>query len=218
MSHNCNKYIISEGKFIRDFEGMYREFDDPWSQAADVKNDLFNNTAFFLLHQVVSRKNLRIQRILDVGCAFGYHAGSLLALCRGEHYTGTDVSATAIQKAVEHLPKELRSRTTFKVSDLRKLEPQFHSQFDLVFSSKTLYYVAPEIDTVLEHLCTYLRPAGLFCFVYNTTAEAFSNRWLTYEGLRDKLLGRGFRSCVFAELNRFSEEICAIGVFEAPSA
>ena len=79
MSHRCNKYIIKDGKFIRDFEGMYRHFEDPWDQRAKSQNDSMNNLAFWLLSHTYNGENLRKpQNILDIGCAEGYHARRLL--------------------------------------------------------------------------------------------------------------------------------------------
>jgi len=35
-------YVIKDGKFVGDFEGMYQNFEDPWLQSVD-DNNIFNS-------------------------------------------------------------------------------------------------------------------------------------------------------------------------------
>ena len=42
-------YVIKDGKFIGDFEGMYRNFDDPWHQSREDPH-LFRDEALKLEH------------------------------------------------------------------------------------------------------------------------------------------------------------------------
>lgn len=97
MSHEANDYLIRDGRFVRDFEAVYRAVADPWEQEATSDSDVLNATAFALLHALVRKRTVR--SILDVGCATGYHAIPLLQLAPGARYTGIDVSPTAIARA-----------------------------------------------------------------------------------------------------------------------
>ena len=102
----------------------------------------------------------------------------------------------------------------FAANDIRIECEEFVKEFDLIFCSQTIYYVAPEIDAVIRNISTYLAPGGIFCYCYNSVEDAFTERWLTYEKLRGKVLESGFKEKVFVEINRFSHEKYAIGVFE----
>ena len=219
MDHNCNDFIIRDGQFVRDFEGMYKGIRDPWGQNEHAKTDLFNSLALFHLGQIFPYvKQLNEHgSVLDAGCGFGNHAGVLRSIVRGGDYIGVDISATAIEKAKSQFEGELCS---FEVNDLTKYSTKFSNNFDLIFSSKTLYYVGPEIDRVIKNLSAYLKNAGVLCFVYNQSADSFSNKWLTYSLLREKILDAKFLERSFFKVVRYvgkdgeKEEDCAIGVFQ----
>lgn len=214
MDHSCNKFIIKEGKFIRDFEGMYQHLHDPWQQKETSGSDLMNNAAFYFLSELIKKEGIRLKDILDIGCALGYYAPRLLSLpdSKESFYVGTDVSSTVIAKA--DCSPSLKSRVRFVPDDIRVLNDAFRSKFDLIFSAKTLYYVAPEIDRVLENVESYLSSNGLFCLTYNQRGDSFSNQWLTYELLRKKLLDRRFIEKLFVEINRLSAETFMIGIYQ----
>lgn len=85
---------------------------------------------------------------------------------------------------------------------------------DLIFCAKTIYYVSPEIDIVLKNIDAYLKNNGLFVFTYNQRDDSFSNKFLTYELLRIKILSYGkFEEIHFIEMNRFSSEKKIIGMY-----
>jgi len=214
-SHPCNEYIIKDGKFIRDFEAMYQNVLDPWNQKARHQESLLNNSTFWFLQDVI-RMGKPPRSILDIGCSEGYYAKNLLKISEYPQamYVGTDVSSTVIQKAKLSTSVKEKHRVSFYVDDIRILNKEFIGRFDLVFSSKTLYYVAPEIDLVLNHIDSYLVENGFFCFNINTTPDAFSNKWMTYEILRKKILEKEYIEKIFVEINRFGQETLVIGIYQ----
>jgi len=217
MGHNCNNFIIKEGRFVRDFEGMYQEIEDPWEQNELAESHLFNSHALFHLGNIFPSIS-KIQgkgSVLDAGCGFGNHS-KILASMVGGNYVGVDVSQTAIAKAKSRSKDELCS---FEANDLTKHTKKFSNKFDLIYCSQTLYYLGPEIDDVIKNLLDYLKKSGVFCFVYNQSADSFSNQWLTYNLLREKLLKIGLIEKSFFKIVRFvgeeaKEEDCAIGVYQ----
>jgi len=216
MTDNCNDYIIKNGEFLRDFEGMYKNIVDPWNQKKDQDSDIAVFIAFQLLRHITNSKKLSIKSIMDIGCADGYHARKLRDLFTKDErfeYLGTDISNTVISRA-KSLTKDYQFDCTFIVDDICKYNDSFLNKFDIVFSSRTLYYVAPEIDAVIHNIENYLLSNGIFCFVYNQSKDAFTSQWLTYEILRDKLIDMNFVEHSFIELNRYSDEVTAIGVFQ----
>ncbi len=36
--NDYHKYVINDGKFVGDFENMYKDCDDPWNQSVEVKS------------------------------------------------------------------------------------------------------------------------------------------------------------------------------------
>jgi len=68
MSHECNNYIIKNGTFIRDFEKMYKNIEDPWNQnknGVDVVFDIFVTLMKYIKIEAESDRKLSV---LDVGC------------------------------------------------------------------------------------------------------------------------------------------------------
>ena len=208
-SRNCNDYIIKDGNFIRDFETMYQEVHDPWSQEENSENDIHFLSTCFWLRQLLKSETFKIESILDIGCATGYQANGLIQSTNAKSYIGTDVSPTVIQRATE---KHGDNRKVFEVDDISKKNKNYISKFDFIFSSRTLYYVAPDIETVIENVDCYLKPNGLFCFIYNQKSDSFTNKWLTYEKL-DELLYKSLNRLLFAELSDESDESVAIGIY-----
>ena len=212
MAHKCNEFIIKNGKFIRDFDTMYQSIEDPWDQELNYSYCFINRLTLMCLSDVISVQGCDVNTILDIGCAAGCFSDDLLLLSGGNgFYKGLDISQSVIDKAKN---KNKNQRCTFDVGDIRCFNKNFECKFDLVFSSKTIYYVAPEIDVALENINKYLNENGLFCFNYNAPRDAFSNQWLTYELLREKLFSLRFSEKRFIEVNRLSQEVCAIGVFQ----
>ncbi len=190
---------------------MYREIDDPWGQRENDKNDILLETALFLLKKYSERSKISVNQVLDIGCADGYHEKRFMNLYPEAIITGVDISETVINIAANKYKNE--KRVVFQSNDIREYYSKFSNKFDIIYSSKTLYYVAPEIDEVLNNIGSYIKPNGVFCFIYNQTSDAFTNQWLTYEGLRAKLLGRGYSEHAFIEFGRFGDESTAIGIF-----
>ena len=216
VTDKCNKYIINNGKFIRDFEGMYKNINDPWNQQRDSDSDIPVFLAIQLLCFIVNSHRILVKSIMDIGCADGYHAIKLKHIFTEggkQEYFGTDISSTVIKRA-ESLIRNLQFDCRFSVDDITKYNDSLTNRFDVIFSSKTLYYVAPEIDAVIDNISTYLSSKGVFCFVYNQSKDSYTSQWLTYELLREKLLALGFIEHSFVEIDRYSEEVTAIGVYQ----
>lgn len=214
MDSDCNKFIISNEEFTRDFEKMYKNVPDPWGQEEKHEECMMNTSAFWFLSRIIDQ-NQKIKTIADIGCAKGYYSKELLSLTeRGTgDYFGTDISQTAIMEAEKRLVDN-HDQIQFIVDDIRVINEHFINKFDLIFSAKTLYYVAPEIDQVLLNIFSYLAPNGLLCFTYNSRTDSFSNKWLTYSLLREKILKLGLNERLFVEINRYGEEKLAIGIFQ----
>ena len=204
MSHAANEFIIRDGDFVRDFEGMYQHVEDPWDQQRNCDSDLLLRSSYWFLGEVLRVRQHKLSHILDLGCGSGHCAEPLLSLGGdAAHYTGIDISETAIIRAFQHVHEawpELTARVHFETGDIRHLNPKLVSKFSLIYCGKTLYYVGPEIDVCVNHIGAYLSDGGLLCYTYNQRDDSFSNRYLTYDILRAKLLDYGFEEKIFVEI------------------
>lgn len=213
MSHSCNDHIIKNGKLVRDFEAMYQNFIDPWNQEANYGKEYGPNLALCALKISIQNLAKPIDKVLDIGCASGYHAPSFLNLPCGS-YVGTDISETIINKANKN---NKDSRISFKSEDvLTSFSSSHENQYDLVFCAGTLYYVAPEIasGTVINNIFKYCKKDGLFVYVYNSrTGHSFTDKWITLPEIRNKLTDY-FEEIFYCEIKLEDNEIVSIGILK----
>jgi SAM-dependent methyltransferase len=207
MSHKCNQYIVKNDEFVRNFEEMYLVYEDPWEQQQNAVDCITTSLTFSVLERLIELK--KIKQILDIGCANGYYAKNLTKIFFDANYIGTDISKTVIDRA-----RAKERDLSFIVNDIRVRNDEFVNQFELIFSAKVLYYVAPEIDDTLKNIDCYLKNGGYFSFIYNHRSDSFSNKWLNYELLREKVLSLGYKEIHFMEINRFSSEKFSSGLFQ----
>lgn len=203
---------------------MYKAYDDPWGQKESYSSDISTRIYFALLQQLhlqVKPTNQSYGKspddqsaefsILDIGCAQGYHSKLFRQWKPRSIYVGTDISKTVIEQAAF---MHGANKTIFETDDCRVRNNAYQDGFDLVFSSKTLYYVGPEIDRVIGNISTYLVKGGYFSFIYNQRDDSFSNQWLTYEKLRKILRGNKFEEVSFTIAKLNAEEDVAIGFYQ----
>lgn len=71
MSSNKKKsyhdYVIKDGKFIGDFEGMYENCNDPWNQSTQPGKYSRISGIYHLL-------NFNIKSVVECGYGLGYYA------------------------------------------------------------------------------------------------------------------------------------------------
>ncbi len=200
---NCNDFIIKDSKdFVRDFETMYKQVEDPWGQEARGEED----TSFRLL--VSALKNIYSgKRMVDIGCGPGHLSKAFKAQLNVESYIGCDVSKAAIIKASQLNPD-------VEFFELNIIENSRDFKADLVTALKTLYYCAPEIDVTINNIYEMLLPNGFLAYSYNIKDDSFTKKFLDIETLREKLVIRGFKRAFISDYYYINEERIAIDIFQ----
>jgi SAM-dependent methyltransferase len=94
------------------------------------------------------------QRILDLGCGTGRHAGVLAAA--GVEVVGVDQDERMLDKARAEVPS-----VTFVRVDARAFGPDDVGRFDGCFSNAALHWMTPQ-DAVLRNVRSVLLPGGRF--------------------------------------------------------
>ena len=141
-SRDYHDYFIKDGRFVGQFEEMYRYTDDPWHIEA-LGRRLDMDAALFLLKN--SHESYR--KILDLGCGKGFFTNLLLELDPDEVWA-CDVSETAISQAQARYTDP---RLRFFASDLTHIEdiPAPENYFDLVVMAQTIWCILPQIEDIL---------------------------------------------------------------------
>jgi len=180
---NPNKYIIKNNKFIRDFDKLYKNIDDPWNQK---KNFEFSEQFIFCISGLLNylNKNKKKISVLDVGAGSGILKKYLN---KNFKYLGTDIHKKKMKNVI--------------FDDVKILNKSFINKYDLIFCLKTIYYVSDDIKLVLNNFKKYLKKNGLLIISYNLTKNSYSNKFLTDLKLKN-LLNNHFKELFTIEINR----------------
>ena len=180
---NPNKYLISNEKFIRNFELMYKKISDPWNQ----KKQFFSGEQYLFLFSYINlmkNKFKKKKNVLDVGAGSGELKKMLNKNFR---YHGIDIHKKKIKNVI--------------YDDINCFNKSFSKKFDIIFCLKTIYYLGDNINKVLGHFQKYLKKGGILIISYNLKKDSFSNKYLTDLKLR-KLLLKKFKEILTIEMNR----------------
>lgn len=180
---NPNKFLISNGKFIRNFELMYKKIRDPWNQ----KKDFFSGEQYLFLFSYINFLNNKFKKnknVLDVGAGSGQLKKMLN---KNFKYLGTDIHKKKIKDVI--------------YDDINVFNKSFSKKFHVIFCLKTIYYLGDNINKILKNFKKYLKKGGLLIISYNLKKNSFSNKYLTDIKLR-KLLLKEFKEVSTIEINR----------------
>ena len=128
MAEPYHPYVFQDGRFVGDFESMYRSGErdsfDPWHQ-----DDVENAWILELL------EGQRADQLLDLGCGKGALTAKVAQQVGALLTRGIDCSPTAIRAAKERYPS-----LQFHVGDVMRAVDRWGYQ-DLVIASEILSYV-----------------------------------------------------------------------------
>ena len=154
-SQDYRDYVIKDGRFIGEFEQMYRNIDDPWGTVENV-GSLKNNLLLALIAHINSVH--QIDRALHAGCALGALTARLKkTLGESSQVWGCDISETAINKATASYPG-----IDFLVHDLADIQSVSFPKgsLDLIVMAETMWYVLPWLAEIMAYFHALLQPGG----------------------------------------------------------
>lgn len=134
-------YVIKDGKFIGQFEEMYKKFDDPWHQLEAVDH------SYSRFHTVLSLRKLNAVSVLEAGCGLGVFTNYISAALPKMRIVGMDISREAIKKARCSYPT-----LQFMVGDLREIDKLGLGAFDVIILSEIMWYILQDLDKIIEKL------------------------------------------------------------------
>lgn len=147
------KEIDGQLKYIGDFDGLYRDVEDPWGQNTLEE---YKQRRLFIINSLVG---LNPKSILDVGCGFG-HTTQLINILITKDVLGVDISGKAIAKAKEMFPA-----VSFETRDILKNFP--NRKFDIVLFDSILWYILNGLDNLVKRVYEILNDNGHFVIFQN---------------------------------------------------
>ena len=144
MSGDLTKYsryqdnVIKNGRLVGEFDVMYRDFDDPWSQTETG----LNTKRSIILHHI---KRTSAKKVLELGSGLGYLTNEINNLV--VDVLGLEISQTAVQKASLRFPN-----CRFVVGDI--LDQNIYNDFlpDMVLMPEITWYVLDKLDDFVSML------------------------------------------------------------------
>lgn len=182
-----------ELKFVGDFEGLYKNIEDPWQQSGqDGYMGKYYVYSRANLLSATQRYGLRVMYGLEIGCGHG-HVTELLESASGAEvvWEGMDVSPTAIGLARDLFPSR-----QFYVNDIcaeNRLHPAMHpSRYRQVVLGQILWYVLHRIDVVVANIHSILLDDGFLIISQSFLREQHYGKEIVdgFHGLVKLLLER----------------------------
>ena len=149
MEKNYQDYVISNGKLVGDFEGMYENFDDPWHQSA--QDHIFDSRRQIAINYCNRlRAKYGASKVVELGCGFGHLTESLRK--NGFDALGTDISKTAIKKASNLYPE-----SRFKQLSFNDFDNLFSLKPSILIMAEITWYILDDLDQFLVRLNEYAK-------------------------------------------------------------
>lgn len=134
-------YVIKDGKFVGEFEQMYRDYNDPWEQTIREASRSEKIIAINLL------KRFGLRRVIELGCGLGGFTEMIRSA--GIDILGVDISSTAISKA-----KKMHVNCNFKVGDILDFSLYREYKPDAIIMAEITWYVLDKLDSFVNFLRT----------------------------------------------------------------
>ena len=145
MRERYQDYVIRDGKFVGEFEDMYKKFPDPWLQSNKDNLQLCptrNYTSLLI-------KKYNIKSLIEFGCGLGKTTNMLSNLTNCQ-IVGVDISETAIAKAKASFP-----HLDFEVGTVEELER--FSQKEAVLFAELTWYILPQLSEIFIGMKKHLK-------------------------------------------------------------
>ena len=141
LRKEMHKYTISNGKLVGDFEGLYKNFKDPFLQSTKEK---FETSKKIIINycQLLQNNKIRKLRTLEIGCGFGQLTSNLSKL-KFKSF-GTDISSTAITKAKKIGKGKFYTSSFLNFELYKKINP------DVIILAEISWYVLPELKKFIK--------------------------------------------------------------------
>lgn len=201
MGHN--DYIFSkeagEFRFLRRFEDMYRNCDDPHGQSCELER-LDYQLVTIALRKILSgpRDSDRPARVLDLGCGLGFFTSHVKSLFPSAEVSGCDISTTALEKARRRSPD-----CTYFPIDLKLSQTLPARTYDVVIALDVLYYFTDvEIADVVMNVGSLVEVGGFLLAGYHLPEEMSFGRYIRgLNDARELFTPRGFEFCLTLDVN-----------------
>lgn len=153
-THNPGDLVMKDGRLIGDFEGLYKNCDDPWGQSELAESlDTSRLLALAYCKKICENELRQPNRLVELGCSHGYMTNHLTQ--KNFSAFGIDVTETAIWQARSKHPD-----STFSVGDIENFKAIAELNPDIFIMAEITWYVLEKLDSFLKELRRYAEEKG----------------------------------------------------------
>lgn len=134
-------FVIRDGNFVGLFDEMYKSCSDPWPESEEDYVRLPTTSHFPRL-----LRDNHIRTAFSLGCGTGRHISWLSGQCPDTKFSGSDISATAIEIGRALFPGLAINQGS--VSDFVQSDPMF----DCLILREVLWYILDDWSALVEFL------------------------------------------------------------------
>ena len=141
-------------EFVGDFESLYKNEDDPWSQSGNDGeiSHYYDHSRKRLANQL---QQINPDSLLEVGCGLGYTTKIIQEFLPECNIVGMDISATAIKKAVKLFPN-----LNFISGNISSINFSSNVKYEIVILNQLLWYILESLSHTFENCFSILNPNG----------------------------------------------------------
>lgn len=181
MNYKHNQYIFKvekdELQFLRDFDGMYADCEDPHGQSKAIENLSYQLVLTAMERAVAILRDDRGDElsILDIGCGLGYFTAHLKEKFPEAFVCGVDISQTALTRAAQ-----IASGCAFRQADIKEITTVDSGKpFNIIVALDCLYYFnEEEIECVLTNIYALMAEGGFLMVGYHLPEEMRFGRYI----------------------------------------
>ena len=156
-----NNYVFEKDKdgkliFIGDFDGLYKDEDDPWLQSCKDENEMSKYYNFSRNNLINLIEKYDLNNILEVGCGLGVTTDYIKSSLKVD-ITGMDISKTAIDKAQQEY-------TDIDFINGNIINYQSDKYYDTIILMQILWYILETWEDTIENCCNLLSIGGNILF------------------------------------------------------
>jgi len=159
------KPIGNKLEFIGDFESLYKNEDDPWSQSGDVGEirHYYEHSRTELTNKL---KEINPDSLLEIGCGLGYTTKIIQKSLPSCSVMGMDISKEAISRARKLFPD-----LDFVSGDIRSIYSSSsrcshsgmrasYKKYDVIILNQLLWYILESLSKTFENCFSLLKSGG----------------------------------------------------------
>jgi SAM-dependent methyltransferase len=142
-------------EFVGDFEGYYKNIQDPWGQSGDDERlqNLYKESRNYLINSINNLFDVHIG--CEIGCGIGYVTKQLNDRLEHMKWDGIDISPTAIEKA-----KNKFKNIDFFCGNICSTDLKIDKKYDVVVLNQILWYILVDLETVFKNINDLLNKNG----------------------------------------------------------